>query len=227
MRPHQNRSESSEHADGYGYRSDYRDRPRLRTLLLAVIPPEPQRTILLRMMEDWCEQVGSQKPLHLPPHISIVGRFKTATAAKLLARIAQYCATTRCFDVTLSRATHFDQPKMLYAAPDEQSVANLAQIHRELLEIVTPLREPWNRFEQDKSERTPRQRELLERYGSPYVLELYVPHLTLAGSDVDDRFEEATTRIHLEEPITFSIGSIAVLEKTDEWRLLDEIPLER
>jgi len=193
-----------------------------RTLVLALLPPEPLSNDLSLLMQEFCEKTGSTKPLQLPPHITVVGRFKTAVAAKVVARVQAYAATITPFPVTLTGVHHFSDPKiiLLDAKADE-----LFTLHEELLEAVTPLREPWNRFEQDRKHREPRQRELLQQYGSPYVKEFYHAHLTLAGSDVDERFEEAVTQLPEFPTEDFIATGIAVLERTHNgWVVLRECP---
>jgi 2'-5' RNA ligase len=190
-----------------------------RTFVVAILPPEPARSNLRRVMERRSRQLGSRKALYLPPHITIVGRFRTTHAQQLIAQMRIWCQSFEPFIMTLKTTKRFDAPKIEYFDAEN---ANVRGLHDGLLEIVGALREPWTRDEMDTTPRPDRQQELLAKYGSPYVKEFYVPHMTIAGPDVDETWDEGGPMTI--EPIAFPVKGIVLLERTERWREAERIP---
>jgi len=151
-----------------------------------------------------------------------VGRFKTERLDDLIDALEDYCKQQTPFIVKLETVSRLSERPILVVDVQNEEINRM---HNDIIEIATQFREPWTREELDKKERVGREAELLEKYGSPYVKELFHPHVTLAGPDVDDRFEEMAADAKLLEPLAFSVQKITILVREDRWHIADEIPL--
>lgn len=197
----------------------------METIVLAVVPHEPVASKLRLLMKKYSSLLHSRDALKLPPHFTIVPRFKTEKYTQLIAALTKVCKSMTPITVELNSLNYFESPPVLFF--NIKLTKEIQQIHERLLDVARNYKEPWLREELKEHAYLQEQQELLRRYGSPFVKQFYHPHLTLAGGDVDlSAFKKLCASLPHEKPIFLEIKSIHVLRKKDDvWVIDKEIPL--
>jgi len=134
-------------------------------------------------------------------HFTIYDIFTPTDLEKLIDRIRQIIAETEPFDFTFPRfagyargdyqgkSVYDDKSKTVLALDfDNESVEKFNQIHKKIVTHIQDLREKIEpEFDKEIFRNVPELWQLIQKYGAPYVLKNYKPHLTLAskldGSD--------------------------------------------
>jgi 2'-5' RNA ligase len=91
-------------------------------------------------------------------------------------------ASVPAFDLRMGNLESFSPPHILFRSVELTD--GLRALHERTLDIVATYKTPWIRPDFAALTLDEKQREYLERYGSPFVRSYYHPHLTLAGPDV-------------------------------------------
>ena len=197
----------------------------METVVLAVVPYGPVAGQLRVLMERYSAFLHSQDALKLPPHFTLVPRFKTGKYAELLRALRDVCARMKPLRAELDSLGHFERPPVLFF--HVRHTPEIQQLHEQLMVVTQDFREPWSREELREYTSSPEQQELLRQYGSPFVKQFYSPHLTIAGSDVEPtKFQELISALPQERPITVTVDSIQILRKTPSgWVVDNSIPL--
>jgi hypothetical protein len=195
------------------------------TLVLCIIPEEPHYTEILAAMKHYSEQLGSKDALKLPPHFTVVSRFKTEKYDELLAALQAECQQIPEFQLTVDKVDHFKDPKIIFF--DIKKTPTLLHLHERLLELVTHYREPWARDSLKNAAASEEQKILVEKYGSPFVMQFYSPHITIVGPDVDQaKFEALTAKPIPHKPFNIPVRQIGILKKLETGWIVDKkIPL--
>lgn len=192
---------------------------------MAVIPDKPVASKLRRLMKKYSSLLHSRDALKLPPHFTIVPRFKTKKYTQLIDALTKACKSMTPIAVKLDSLNYFESPPVLFF--NIELTKEIQQIHERLLDIVGNYREKWLRKELKEHAHQQEQQELLRRYGSPFVKQFYHPHLTLAGGDVHlSAFKKLCASLPHEKPVALEIKSIHILhKKRGVWVVEKEIPL--
>lgn len=135
-------------------------------------------------------------------HFTIYDIFTPTDFEKLIDRVRQIIAEIEPFDFTFlkftgyargdyqGKAVYDDKLKTVLALDfDNESAEKFNQIHKKIVTRIQDLREKIEpEFDKEIFRNVPKLWQLIQKYGAPYVLENYGPHLTLAskldGSDV-------------------------------------------
>ncbi len=197
----------------------------METTVLAVVPHEPVSSKLRLLMERYSSLLHSYGALKLPPHFTIVPRFKTKKYTRLIDALTKECKSMNPITVELESLKFFKSPPVLFF--NIKLTKEIQQIHERLLDVVEDYKEPGLREELKEYAQSHEQQKLLQRYGSPFVKQFYHPHLTLAGSDVLlSAFKKLCASLPHEKSVTLEIKSIHVLRKKDgTWAVDKEISL--
>jgi 2'-5' RNA ligase len=190
-------------------------------LMIGIEPTGSARAAVARLVRTTSEEHGSVKAPSIPPHITLVGRFEERNAAVLLKRLERTCRDLPPFNVILKSIDSFSEPPIIFLRPEREGA--FREIHTAIIDVVTEFRTPWSRDSLRNAVKTPREQELFDKYGSPYVKEFYHPHLTLAGPDIAAK--NLPTSKPLRRPIIWRAEHITVFQKGEEWTRLAELPL--
>ncbi len=135
-------------------------------------------------------------------HFTICDIFTPTDFEKLINRVKRIIADIEPFDFTFSKfagyargdyqrkSVYDDKSKTVLALDfDNESVKKFNQIHKKIVTCIQDLREKIEpEFDKEIFRNVPELWQLIQKYGAPYVLENYEPHLTLSsrldGSDV-------------------------------------------
>ncbi len=149
--------------------------------IIALVPPEPLRSRLRQMQEEFRAHVGGEKVLTLPPHITLCAPFQCEQTEEFIARLEDAVRGRETFLIDLTRVERFPHHPTLYYAIDKTDA--LQKLHEDVLAVVKDfrVREFTSYYRQAKG----RAGLLLRVYGSEYVLERFSPHLSLTRHDSD------------------------------------------
>jgi 2'-5' RNA ligase len=192
----------------------------MNTIVLCIIPEEPHFSEILATMKHFSHELGSKDALRLPPHFTVVGRFKTEKYETFLEALQKECQRTPPFQLTIDKIDHFQDPKIIFF--HIKKTPELQHLHEKMLELTTHYREPWSRDSLKNAAVNDQQKALVEKYGSPYVKQFYSPHITIAGPDVDqDKFEMLTAAALPCKPFTIAVNHISILKKIESGWIID------
>jgi len=188
----------------------------MEQVVICIIPSTPAFSKIKGLMEKYSNELNSSKALIFPPHLTLIGRFKTDKFAELKTVLSEYSKKMKSFKVTLKGCYNFDSPKILFLKPDK--LDELRKLHNELLDLIEDFKDPWVRDAFTKENYSDQQKKYVEQYGSPYVKEFYNPHLTLAGPDVNEEKFLDIINSNNRYSITFDVKKIDILRRTgDDW----------
>jgi len=188
----------------------------MEQVVICIIPEPSAFSEIKELMKKYSKELNSSKALIFPPHLTLIGRFKTDRLPELKSVLSKYSKKIKSFKVTLKGCYNFDSPKILFLKPDR--LDDLRKIHNGLLDLIKDFKDPWVRDAFTKENYSDQQKKYVELYGSPYVKEFYNPHLTLAGPDVNkEKFLEISNSEN-KHSITFEVKKINLLRRTgDDW----------
>ena len=168
-------------------------------------------------MEEYSTKTGSLKALIFPPHLTIVSRFKTEKYHEFLARFKKECKNFSPLELETENIFSLEDTGLV--ALRFKDDAELSRIHQKMLELASEFKEPWVRDKLLAVSMNDRQKELVDRYGSPFVLEYYHPHLSLTGADVD-RQKVKNLNLPLPYKLKLTMNVLHIMRRTgDEWTL--------
>ena len=196
----------------------------METVVLC-FSPVAERPTLRKLMEEYSAKLDSVRGLNLPPHITIVSRFKTEQLPELKKKLTLACKTARSFSIQAEHIGAFEDSGL--TAIHFKKSKELQKMHEKMLKIVSQYREPWVRDKLAEVEKNTRQKELTEKYGSPFVMEYFNAHLSLTGADVN---KEKLEHLKLPKPfaLTLNVDRVHILRKVgEEWKFDAEIFLEK
>jgi len=153
--------------------------------LVAIVPPEPLRSQLRAMQEEYHAIVGGEKVLKIPPYITLSAPILCEDPDGFIARLRETVPGRESFLVDLTRLERFPHHPTLYYAIDKTDT--IQKLHEDILAVVKDfrVRDFTSYYRQAKG----RAGLLLRVYGSEYVLERFSPHLSLTRHDSDrDKF---------------------------------------
>jgi 2'-5' RNA ligase len=190
-------------------------------VFIALVPPEPTRAELRAWMEHYSGLLGSQKALHLPPHITLTPPFLTKHYNELLKQLQAACATLQPFTVELEGLDHFGERVLFSPVRSEY----IHKVHDTIIDITALYIEHRYRGH-PRAKMSKRKRELLTVYGDTKVKEFYKPHLTLAKSDINTEKLRELLQNAQDVPICiYHVGNIAVLKHVGERWHVDAVLL--
>lgn len=148
---------------------------------IALVPSEPLRSRLRELQVDLREQVGGEKVLTMPPHITLSPPFQCEDIDAFTNRLRETVPGRESFLVDLTRLERFPHHPTLYYAVDKTDA--LQKLHEDVIAAVKEFRvkDFTGYYRQAKG----RAGLLLRVYGSEYVLERFSPHLSLTRHDCD------------------------------------------
>ena len=190
-------------------------------IIICIIPKEPVFSDIKKLMVDYSSKLGSKKALTFPPHLTLIGRFKTHKYDELKKELAVLFYDFKFFKIELKGLLNFDSPKILFLKPCD--LTNLKLLHEELLDLVSDFREPWIRDTFKEAGFSEKQKEYVKLYGSPYVKEFYNPHLTLAGPDVDEKKFSEIIDSKFQHTYDLTIDTIKILKRVGDNWVIEEI----
>lgn len=128
-------------------------------------------------------------------HFTIYDIFTPTDLEKLTDRVKQIIADIEPFDFTFSRFTghvrgdyqgksvYDDKSETVLALDfDSESAEKFSRIHKKIVTGIQDLREKIEpEFDKEIFRNVPELWRLIQKYGAPYVLENYEPHLTLSS----------------------------------------------
>src|SRR3989338_8563504 len=167
-------------------------------------------------MQHYSAKVDSVRGLGLPPHITLVSRFKTERLSELKKEVVSVCENIRPFSIRADHIGAFEDSGL--AAIHFEKNEDLQNVHEKMLKLVSQYREPWVRDKLAEVEKNTRQKELTEKYGSPFVMEYFNAHLSLTGADVN---KEKLEHLKLPKPfaLTLNVDRVHILRKVgEEWK---------
>ncbi len=197
----------------------------METIVIAAVPKGRHFAQFKALVKKYSALLKSKDALKLPPHFTIVSRFKTNAYYRLLRAVCAYCKNLQPFTAEFDSVGYFEEPPVLVF--HVKLTPQIKKIHEQLLYLIQRYREPWAREELRPHVVSPKQQRLVKQYGSPFVKDFYSPHLTLAGADVDKKqFQKLVAAPILEKRITLVVNSIQFLRKTEDgWIIDQDIPV--
>lgn len=191
--------------------------------MLAIVPPEPERTGLRELQLQYSTQVASEKGKKFLPHITLVHPCAVADVDAVRDAVAEVCANVAPLAVALPTIGYFRHHPTLY-----YTVANnpaLLALHEQLLRVMAERRDSSYKAYYRQPEG--RAGELMRAYGSEYVLERYFPHLSLTRHDADrEKFRELVRNLPMGKPIGFAAASVSLLAyENNDWVEIASVPL--
>jgi 2'-5' RNA ligase len=192
-------------------------------IVFCIIPSNKSYNDLNNLMKKYSLTLNSTDSLTLPPHLTIISRFKTNKYESLLKNLKKECSKFNNFYLIFNKIGFFKEQKIIYIEPKNKE--ELVNLHNILIELISDFRENWIRSSLLNTDMNERQKELIKKYGSPFVKEYYNPHITLAGPDVNEnRFKEIISSNMEETNISFLVDSLSILKKVnDKWVIYDKI----
>jgi len=162
----------------------------------------PDKIIIKRFLQDYSKKLNSIEALKFPPHLTLVPRFETNKYSELLQKLKQIKLTP--FNVDLTKLDFFNKPKIIYLSAKKSPI--LQKTHETLINICNNYR--------------------ATKYRHKYIKKKFNPHITLAGSDVDNKkFKEIIKRLPKKQKIQITVKTIYILKKTNKWKLDHKISL--
>jgi hypothetical protein len=161
----------------------------------------------------------TEEPRRYGFHATLMAPFRLAegaTEAELIAALGELCRTEIPFDLALevSRLDSF------IALTPKSAQPPLAALERRVVEVFDRFRAPLNDAERARrlgSPLTVRQREFLDHYGYPYVLDEFRFHMTLCGRLPGGLIAAAVDDLEIAFfercPATISLDRIAVFRE--------------
>lgn len=146
--------------------------------------------------EEW-----TRAPRHYGLHATLKPPFRPRPGCRpqdIDAAARQLAGSGRPFAVELECAPLRGFLAWRIAASDTQGHARMQALAEAAVRGLDPWRAPATPEEiarRQPQSLTPAQREMLERWGYPYVFETYTFHITLTGKLADDALEQARARI--------------------------------
>lgn len=188
----------------------------MEQIVICIIPELSAFTEIEGLMKKYSNELNSSKALIFPPHLTLIGRFKTNKITELKSVLSEYSKKIKSFKITLKGCYNFESPKILFLKPDK--LDDLRKMHNELLDLIKDFKDPWVRDAFTKDNYFDQQKKYVELYGSPYVKEFYNPHLTLAGPDVNEEKFSDIVNSKVKHSITFEVKKINILRRIgDDW----------
>jgi hypothetical protein len=193
----------------------------MEQVVICIIPNNSAFLEIKELMKKYSNELNSSKALIFPPHLTLIGRFKTDKITELKSVLLAYSKKIKSFKVTLKGCYNFDSPKILFLKPEK--LDDLRKMHYELLDLIKEFKDPWIRDAFTKDNYSDQQKKYVELYGSPYVKEFYNPHLTLAGPDVNEEKFSEIINSKVKHSITFEVKKINILKRIgDDW-IIEEV----
>jgi 2'-5' RNA ligase len=191
--------------------------------MLAIVPPEPERTTLRALQQTYSQQVDSVKGLQFPPHITLVHPCAVRDLDAVRDTVAEVCASVAPLAIALPTIGYFRHHPTLY-----YTVANnpaLQALHAALLEAMADVRDETYKAYYRQPEG--RAGELMRTYGSEYVLERYFPHLSLTRHDADrEKFRALVRDLPMGKPMGFAAANVTLLVfENNTWVEYASVPL--
>ena len=190
----------------------------MEQIVLCVIPEEPVFSKIKSLMNECSIKLGSKKALKFPPHLTLVGRFKTDKLEQLKKALQEFSKKITPFEVNLTGFHHFDS-KIIFLKPT--NLNNLKKMHNVLLDLVLEYKESWTRNKFLNGTFSKKQKEYVNKYDTPYVKEFYNPHLTIAGPDVNEELSEIIKENELF--FSFSVDKIKIMRKQENNWIVENI----
>lgn len=181
--------------------------------LIALVPPEPLRSRLHAMQEEFRKHVGGEKVLQIPPYITLSAPFQCEQPEEFMARLREVVAGRESFLIDLTRLERFGHHPTLYYAIDKTDA--IQKLHEDILAVVKDVRvrDYTSYYRQSKG----RAGLLLRVYGSEYVLERFSPHLSLTRHDSDrEKFAAFWEAGISAEPESFIAEDVVVLKQSSD-----------
>lgn len=191
----------------------------MEEVILCIVTEEPEYSKIASLQKYYSQRLGSEKALQFPPHITLANKMRVEDYVGLCKKLEML--SFKKFSLKLKGPVSFTFPKILYLLVESEQIQ---EFHKKVLKLTQAFRLPWIK-ESLKKEFPPVQRQFLEKYGSPYVLQFYTPHLTLAGPDVNDQFEKIIKNGENIE-ITIKVHSVSILKKKEQWVIDKKIKLK-
>lgn len=193
----------------------------MEQLVICITPEKEIFDEISNLMKEVSNKLDSKKALIFPPHITLIGRFKTEKYLNLKNKIKKINEGLSPFEIELTGLEYFEKPEIVFLKPKDLS--KLKILHNKLLEIVNDFREPWIRDAFLNGNFNDKQKKYIEIYGSPFVKEFYNSHLTLSGPDVNsEKFQELIKKSK-KYSFKFKVNKINILKRNgDDW-FLEEI----
>jgi 2'-5' RNA ligase len=187
-------------------------------VFLTIIPSGEIYHELEETKQKYSTLLRSQRAFRLPPHITLVPPFSTKFYAELVKDLEWTARELRPFRIELDALGVFKDARVVY-----YNIAGeyIHQVHDALIETTQRHRE--HRYhERFRAAMSRREKELLAKYGNARVKELYTPHLTLAGSDVDKMaFKELLKKLPEEKHLFYEVKKVQVMRMVDNKWIVD------
>ena len=178
--------------------------------LIALMPPEPLRSRLRKMQGEFRAQVGGEKVLLFPPHITLSAPFQCEQTVEFMERLRTIVPGRESFLVDLTRLERFPHHPTLYYAIDKTDA--IQKLHDDTLAVVKDfrVRDFTSYYRKAKGHAGL----LLRVYGSEYVLDRFSPHLSLTRHDSDrDKFVSFWEEGVSADPESFIAEDIVILKQ--------------
>jgi hypothetical protein len=187
--------------------------------VLSIVPPKPLFSKISNIMKTYSHKLSSKDALKLPPHLTVVSRFTTSQFEELSAEIIGVLKKVKPFELQLTSIYYFTDPKLIYLTP--KMTPQIKKLHEQMLKLVTKYRDPWTRPSLQRTDVDPLQKQYIEQYGSPYVMEYYHPHLSIAGADVNNEaFEKIINTLPKKINLGFKVAQLSVMIKDESgWNI--------
>ena len=173
---------------------------------IAILPPEPERSEILKIKQYFADEYNSKAALKSPPHITLHMPFKLPhkREAELLESLTSLCQRFENFEVELSGFGAF-VPRVIFI--DVKTSPSLLNLQSSLMKHMKV--NFW-------------------KFNANYKDEPFKPHLTVAFRDLKKEvfyraWREFENRSY---EYSFPVGKISLLKHNGEfWELFSEMPL--
>lgn len=173
------------------------------------------------LMEKYSKDLDSIKALKLPPHLTIVSRFKTEKYDELIEAITNEISNHIKFNILTDSICFFESPSIIKI--DFKTNKNLKILHDSLLDLTSKYSTSWTRKRLIGQNMSKEQKDLICRYGSPFVKQFYTPHMTLAGEDISkNKFKEIIKSMPLSLKKEINFDHINIMLKTEKGWVVDK-----
>lgn len=168
---------------------------------IALIPPEPLRSLVQKLKARFSSSFSTKKALNSPPHITLIPPFRTdeAEITSIVNQIEEFVLNESTFEITLMGFGAF-QPRVIYI--DVEPNNNLESLQKRLSSTLMVTNEPKQ----------------------------FKPHLTIATRDLTPEKFRRAWNIYKNEPFNESFHATAVYllkHNGRSWDIYQEYPFGR
>ena len=189
---------------------------------MVLWPEEGLMPKIRHLARELSEIGGKYDCIKVNPHFTLMTTFKTNKITQIIKEIREQ--NFKKFTVILRGPSLFNKNFVWFKAEKK----DMYQIHKNVIDIVRKYKSQWILPDYKKIKLNKKQREYMNIYSFPYVLEHFLPHMALAGFNFEDeKIPEIKKAIRKQIKIKMPVKHLYILTKRrNKWYCYKRIGLK-